>query len=120
MLYEFKMGQDTIEVAKNICCEKGEGTVDHNIVTRWFRLGCKNLSDQARSGRSKAIEANPTSSIQGVSDELGILQSNVVHHLHDIGKSIQSCWIVPHITNFFKSVWEIQFFGQLLYRNSVF
>ena len=63
---------------------KGEGPVDQYAVTRWFmefHLGCKNLDDQAKSGRpetinSKAVfqatEANPVSSIQWVSGKLSI------------------------------------------------
>ena len=37
---------------KNICCAKGNGTVDHNTITRWFKkfcLACKNLDNQAVS-----------------------------------------------------------------------
>ena len=74
MLYEFKLGHNAAEATKNICCVKGEGTVDYNTVTRWFKkfcLGCKNCNDQARLGRPKtmnsedllqAIEVNPVSS----------------------------------------------------------
>ena len=41
------------------CCPKGEGIVDHSIVTRWFKkfhLNCKNLDDQAKLGRSKTVD----------------------------------------------------------------
>ena len=53
-------------------------------VSRWFKKifsGCKNLDDQAQSGRPKsvdsesvpqAIEVNPASSTERVSDEVGI------------------------------------------------
>ena len=79
----------------------------HSTITRWFKkfhLGCKNLDGQAMSGRLKAmnskamlqaIEANST---WKVSDKLGMLQSSIVCHLHDLGKSIWSCQIVSHIT----------------------
>ena len=78
-------------------------------MTEWlkkFRWGCKNLYDQEISGRPKtvnsktvlqAIEASSASSTRGVSAELRILQTNVVHHLHDLSKSIQSCRIMLHI-----------------------
>ena len=39
------MGHDTTEATENIS-RKGEGTVDHSIVPRWFKnfpLDCKNL-----------------------------------------------------------------------------
>ena len=100
ILYEFELGHKAAEATKNIRCAKGEDAVDHSTVTRWFkkfRSGCKNLDDQARSGRPKtvdseavfqAIEANPKSSTRKVSGELGISQSSVVRRLHDLGKSI--------------------------------
>ena len=56
MLYEFELGHNVAEVAKNICCAKGESTVDHSAITRRFKkfdLGCKNLNNPARSGRPK-------------------------------------------------------------------
>ena len=30
MIYEFKLGQNTTEATKNICCEQDEGTVDRS------------------------------------------------------------------------------------------
>ena len=92
MFYEFKLSLNTEEVPKNISCMKGEGVVDHSRITRWFkkfRSGCKNLDDQARSGRSKTvdseavlqtIEANPVSNTRRGSDELGILQHSGIRH----------------------------------------
>ena len=29
MLYQFKLGHDTTETTKNMCCMKDEGTVDY-------------------------------------------------------------------------------------------
>ena len=72
ILDEFKLGHNTTEAIKNICCSKGEGTFDHYKVTIWFKkfcLVCKNLN-LARSGRPKTedseamlktIETNPAS-----------------------------------------------------------
>ena len=54
MLYEIKLSHNAVEGIKNICLAKGEGTVDHCTVIRWFKkfcLGCKFLDNQARSGR---------------------------------------------------------------------
>ena len=45
MIYEFKLDYNTTETTKNICCARGEGAVDHSIVTRWSKkicTGCKN------------------------------------------------------------------------------
>ena len=69
--YKFKLGHNTEEVTKNICCVKGEGVVDHSTVTRWFKKfhsGYKNLNNQANldppkmmdsKTMLKVIEANP-------------------------------------------------------------
>ena len=68
----------------------------HSTVSRWlkkFDLACKNVDDQARSGRPKivdseavlqALDANLASNPRTVSGELDIWQSNVVGHLHDL------------------------------------
>ena len=48
-------------VLLNICCAKYKGTVDHSTVTRWSKKlcsGCKNLDNQARSGRPKTMKGN--------------------------------------------------------------
>ena len=79
MFYEFKLGHDRSN--QNICCAKGDGTVDFSTIIRWFKkfyLGCKNLDNQASSSKpitkdSKAlqtIDANPVSSSQRVSGDL--------------------------------------------------
>ena len=91
MLYKFKLVHNATEATKNICCAKGKGAVDHSSVTRGFkkfRLGCKNLDDQARLDRPKAvlqaIEANLVSSTWRVSGELDISQFSIVHYLYDL------------------------------------
>ena len=116
MLYKFKPCHNATEAIKNICCTKGEGTVDHSTVIGWFKkfcLGCKNVNNQARSSRPKsmnfkamtqAIEANLVRSPQRVSGELSIAQSNMVGHLHGLGKSIGS-WLVLHIIKILQNFW---------------
>ena len=115
MVYEFELGQNAVEISKNIGCVRHKNEVDHSTVTRWlkkFRSGCKNLDNQMRSGRSKcvdseivlqAIEANLASSTQTVWGELCISYSSVVHHFYDLG--IQSCRIVHHVTKMLKNFW---------------
>ena len=84
MLYELELSHNATKVAKSICCEKGEHEVDQDTFTiclKKFRLGCKNLDDQERSGRpktaglkavSQTIDANQVSNTWRVSGELGI------------------------------------------------
>ena len=54
MVYELELSHNAAEKNPNSYCAKDEGAVDHNTATRWlkkFRLICKNLYNQARSGR---------------------------------------------------------------------
>ena len=44
ILYEFKLGHDAMEAAKNICCVKGQNAVIR--CSKKSHLGCKNLDDQ--------------------------------------------------------------------------
>ena len=100
--YEFELGHNIAEATKNICCVKSEDAVNHSTVTRCFKKfcpSCKNLSNQARSGKPKsvdsnavlqAIEANLASSSWRVSGKLDTSQSSVVCHLHDFSKNIQN------------------------------
>ena len=64
-------------------------------------------SDSPKTMASKAIlqviEANPVSNIWRVSDDLSILKSSVVYHLHDFNRGIQSYWIALHVTKIFDS-----------------
>ena len=125
MLYEFKLDHNAMEATKNICCVKGEGTVDYNKVTRWFKKFCfggKNLEDQARSDRIKsvdsdamlpAIEVNLVRSTQRVWDKLSISEPSMVCHLHDFSKNIWNSRIGPH-TKILQNFWLTQvFYGRL-------
>ena len=54
MFHELKLRDNTVETTKNICCTKEESTVhqSYQVVQKFF-LGCKNLNNQAMSGRPK-------------------------------------------------------------------
>ena len=119
-LYELELAHNAAEATKNICCVKGEGTVDNSTVTKSFKKflhGYKYFDDQIRSGRPKtvdsdavlqAIKVNPRSSPGRVSSELSISQFSVVHHLFDLSKSIRSYWILPHVTKISQNFWLTQ------------
>ena len=102
MLYAFELGHNDIETTKNIFCTKGEGSVDHRMVTRWFKkfsLGCKNFDDHLGlkldfETMLQATEAYLASSTWRVSGKFGISQSSVVYHLHDLSKNNRGCQIV--------------------------
>ena len=103
MLYKFELGYYTTEITATIRSAKVEGTVDCSTVTSWFKkfcLDCKNLNYQVSSNRPKSMdclavlqvkEKNPMISTQRILGEFGISQSCVVHYLHNLFKSIQSC-----------------------------
>ena len=61
-----------METTKNICYTKGEGTVDHNSITKWsnkFCMGGKNLYDHARSDRPPGHKGKGTPGHKGNSAE---------------------------------------------------
>ena len=71
MFYKYELGHNADKAAKNIFGTKGEGTIDNNIVTRWFKkfcLGFKNLNYLARSGKSKTVDSE-TPNQRGKSSE---------------------------------------------------
>ena len=52
----FKLGYNTEEAIKNICCAKGEGTFDHWRFKN-FCLDCKNLNDQAKLDGLQTVDS---------------------------------------------------------------
>ena len=112
MLRKFKLGHNTEKATKNICCTKDEGTADQSTVSRWFKKfhsGCKNINDQAKSGRLRSmdsgamfltIEANPVSSIRAVSGKLSISQSSAVHHITTTTKASRDADCIKVLHNF--------------------
>ena len=84
MLYVFELDHNDMKTTKNICCANDEFAANHSTVTRWFKKfcsGCKNVNNQAGSGRPKSMDskatletlaANRVSSALRVSGELKI------------------------------------------------
>ena len=85
-----------MEAIKTICCVKSGDAIDHSTVTKSFNkfyLGCKNLNDHIglkldSEAVLQAIDTNPVSRTPRVSGELGISQSIMVSHFHELGKTI--------------------------------
>ena len=110
MFYKFKLRNKIIKISKKICFVKGEGTVDHSTVSRWFKKfcsACKTLDNQAKSDEPKSMdsEANLAVEIQIISIELGIWLFSVVCHLHNVSKRVWSYWILLHITKILLNFW---------------
>ena len=53
----------------------------------------------------QAINRNLLNSSWRISGELSISHFSVAHHLHNLSKSIHSCWIVPHIIEILQNFW---------------
>ena len=132
-LHEFKLGHNTMEVTKNICYVKVEGTTDDpSTQTKWFKkfcLRCKKLDDQARQDQVdlkswilrlcfKPQKQIWWAALGEYQASLVSLQSSLVSHLHDLSKSIwsASCYqniakLLTHlrIRNILKYGWLVGF-----------
>ena len=105
MFYEFKLGHNTMEANKNICCIKEKTTINHSTLTRWFKKfcsDCMNPDDQLWSSRPKTMDleampqvilTNSPNSTGRVSGDLGILLSNEDYHIPNLRKAnCASCY----------------------------
>ena len=82
MLYEFKLGYNTVKTTKNISSAKGEGTIDYSyqkveeillkLQEYWLSGKVGRLKTMDSQAVLQLIEANLASSIQRVSGELSI------------------------------------------------
>ena len=84
-----------VEVTKNYCCVKDEGTVDNRKETKWFQKfhsSCYNLDDQARASRYKTSHKGKSS--EKDTNNIVQAQQSTVHY--NFGKIIQSSGIVSH------------------------
>ena len=88
--YEFEQGHNSAKSIINVCCTKNEGAVDHSTVSRLFKKccsDCKDLDNQARSGRSKSVDSEAVSKVAygwlvifyGLSTLVGYLMPNAVY-----------------------------------------
>ena len=102
ILYEFELGHNSAETTKYICCAEAEHTVDQSTIARGFKKFSQvariSTIRQGQVGQNPGFQGcaanyknNSVSSTWRVSGVLSILQTNVVHHLHNLSKSIQSC-----------------------------
>ena len=113
MLYEFKLSHNTMKATKKYLLWQRHSW--SQCCKRWlkkFYFGCKEPqwsglglgSPKIMNSKSilRAIEVNAVCSSKSVSNKLGISQFNVIGQLHDFGKRIWSCQIIPHIK---KNIW---------------
>ena len=91
--YEFKLGRNAAQTARNINEIWGEGSVNECTVQRWyqkFRSGNTSLDDEPHARGPSAIdnellkqliEADPRKTTREVAEELNVSHSTVVRHL---------------------------------------
>ena len=97
-------------MTREIRCTKGESAFVQNTVTIWlkeFCSSCKNIDDQVRSSRLKAIDfidADLMHKTRRVSGEIGISRFNMIHHLQEFSKSIRNRWIMPYVIKIFQTL----------------
>ena len=82
----------------------------YNPMVQEILFWIQNHKYQAESGRLKTMNSKAMLLRYGrqmwrVSGELGISLLNIFFHFHDISKSIQSCWIVSHVTKILQNFW---------------
>lgn len=92
----WKKGVTTRVACKEICDVEGEGVVAQRTAAKWFKRfndGDLDLNDKPRSGRpsllgddevSTALEDEPSSSSRDLAVELGVHQTTVLRHLHQM------------------------------------
>ena len=92
--YEYKLGRNAAQTARNINIVWGEGSVNESTVQRWyqkFRSGNTSLEDEPHARRlsvidneqlKQLIEADPRKSTRELAGELSVHQTTVVRHLN--------------------------------------
>jgi len=107
-LYEFKLGNNAAEAARNINTAFGEGTASERTTRRWFekfRSGDMSLENEPRGRPKEAIDNNQLKdliqsdtrqTVRDIAEKLGVHYSTVSRHLESIGKVKKLDKWVPH------------------------
>ncbi|XP_065645670.1 histone-lysine N-methyltransferase SETMAR-like [Hydra vulgaris] len=108
LLYEFKLGRNATQAAKNICTAFGEGTVSERPAQKWFQRfssGDESIEDLPRSGRpllvdedelKDAVESDSSQTCQELAVRFAVSVETIRLHLHAIGKAWKLSRWVPH------------------------
>nr|XP_033324870.1 histone-lysine N-methyltransferase SETMAR-like [Megalopta genalis] len=98
MLWEFKLGNSSVQTAIKICNVYGVDTVTDRTVRRWFkkfRSGDTSLKEEPRLGRpsdfdkdvlNELLEQNPRQTTKELAEKLKVSQSTIIRQLHALGK----------------------------------
>ena len=127
--YEFKLGRNAAQTARNINEVWGKGSVNECTVQRWyqkFRSGNTSLEDEPHGSRPSTIdndelkelvEADPRTTVRALAEELNVDPSTVARHLKQIGKSKKLDKWVPHELNESQKNRRFEVSSALLLRN---
>uniref|UniRef100_A0A7I5E9X4 HTH_48 domain-containing protein n=1 Tax=Haemonchus contortus TaxID=6289 RepID=A0A7I5E9X4_HAECO len=108
LLFQFKLGRNAADTARNINVAFGLGTTNERTTQRWFRKfrnGDESLEDDSREGRPSdadndelkaMVEANPRMILKDISSKLNVSIGAVSSHMREIGKSKKLDKWVPH------------------------
>ena len=108
LLYEYKLGRNASEAARNICHVKGKDAVSTATACRWFerfRNKDYSLEDEQRSGRpseidlselKQVIESDPNLSQREVASKLGCTQRTIKYQFKQLRLVSKLGQLVPH------------------------
>jgi histone-lysine N-methyltransferase SETMAR len=86
LLYEYKLGHNTVEATHNICHAIAPGAISTSTAFRWFerfRNGDESLEDEPRSGRSTKIDLTELKDAIESDPKLGTLNLATTHGCTD-------------------------------------
>lgn len=131
MFYEFKLGRNSAQTARNINQVWGEGSISESTVQRWFkkfREGDFSLEDKEGRGRSSSldddalralVEENPKTTVRELAGKLEVSKSTIDDHLKAIGKVKKLDSWVPHALNDRQKNQRYEICAALLCRNNI-
>lgn len=127
--YEWKKGHSGVKAAQDINAAFGDGTVNVRTIQRWFQKfesGDQCLDNEPRGkpesvvneDELKAIvEANTSTTVRKVAQELAVSAATVSRHLSSIGKVKKLDQWVPHELNENQKMRRFEICNSLLLRN---
>lgn len=131
LLYEFKLGSNATETARNINIAFGDGTVNIRTVQRWFtkfRSGDTDLRNEARGKPGTVVEddhlralveADPSRTLKSIAEELNVSCKTIGNKMKTIGKVKKLQKWVPHLLTENQKLQRFQICSSHRLRNNV-
>jgi histone-lysine N-methyltransferase SETMAR len=128
-LYEFKLGHNAAEAARNINAAFGNETASERTIRYWFekfRAGDTSLENEER-GRPESVidddqlralvEEDPRKTVRELAEDLNVSVGTISGHLKIIGKVKKLDKWVPHELNESQKIRRFEVCSSLLLRN---